>query len=233
MNNIIKVLFVVAVINLLIYIFYSIAFLFYLPNFGLFGIMAILIGIIAFFSAKGFYKLINVSGIERIKSIVTVHTVILVIISALTMFLTPLLKETIANIEQVSKYKKFKAGQAPIENGVWKYRKAGLLQERNELLVSCKDGQIDGKVIFNGFDEEAFRVDFYTKGQLDSTTFWEKNHEIDTMYLTKTRIKTDTFFYDLDFKNIEKEVQKIGINEKGDTILNIKSPVVLEVFDID
>jgi len=156
--------------------------------------------------------------------------VILVIISAVSIFLTPLLKETIVDIEQVSKYKAFKKGEAPIENGVWKYREAGLFMMKNELSVSCKDGQIDGTVIFDEFDDESFRVDYYSAGHLDSTTFWEGIYKVDTLYLKETHIGTDTFFYHLDIKNIEKEVQKVGINESGDTILNVMSPVVSEKF---
>ena len=236
MNQIIKALFVVAVINILVYVVYSIAFVFYLPNFGMFGIMAMLLVMISFFSARGFYRLFDVSGIERIKSIVIVHTVILVLVSAFNIFLIPLLEETVNNVKEVHKYRQFKKGKAPIENGVWKYKKVGLMMPHNELSVPCKDGQIDGKVIFHHFDgEERFKVNYYSKGQLDSTTFWNGTHRGE-MYLIETWIETDTFFYDLNY-HLESvpegmEIQKVGINEKGDTILNVKSPVITEHFDI-
>ena len=234
MQQLIKGLFGLAILNILIYIFYAIAFILYLPNFGVFGIMAILLILISFFSARGFYKLFDVSGIERIKSIVIVHTVILVIISAFNIFLIPLLQETANNIKQVQNYRQFKKGKAPIENGVWKYRKANISSKNKFLVVPCKDGQIDGEVVFVNFDEdEEFKADFYTKGQLDSTTFWKENHQVGRMFLRKTLIETDTFFYHLDFENIGNDVQKIGINEKGDTILKTMSPVISKYFEFD
>ena len=54
MKQLIKALFAVAVINLLIYAFYSLAFIFVLPSFRSFGLVAISIGLIAFFIARTF-----------------------------------------------------------------------------------------------------------------------------------------------------------------------------------
>ncbi len=234
MKQLIKALFAVAVINLLIYAFYSLAFIFVLPSFRSFGLVAISIGLIAFFIARTFYKLFDYDGKDKsINRLLVLNVVILILLNIFTTWLKPLLLETVTNIGQVYKYKKYKAGKAPIENGVWEYKKTGVLMPQNELLVSCKDGKIDGTVIFNHFDkDDGFKVDYYSAGELDSTTFWQNKPETDSMYLTETRIETDTFFYVLDFENIEMEVQKIGINEKGDTILNVKSPVISEIFDV-